>query len=52
MPLSFCAHWADYSAGAEDAAVDGNMEFQSMDLSYMGVQSIWMDDVGRYRSAM
>ncbi|OIW33927.1 hypothetical protein CONLIGDRAFT_201545 [Coniochaeta ligniaria NRRL 30616] len=33
-------------AGAEDAAADGGMMSHPLDVSYMGVYSIWMNDLG------
>ncbi|KZL84616.1 wd repeat domain-containing protein [Colletotrichum incanum] len=37
----------DWIADAEDAALDGGMKLSPLDLSYMGVCTIWTDDLGR-----
>lgn len=37
----------DWVAGADEAAYDGGMIYQGMDLSFVGVSSIWFRDLGR-----
>ncbi|KAL2752533.1 hypothetical protein ACRALDRAFT_1077766 [Sodiomyces alcalophilus JCM 7366] len=37
----------DWVAGAEAAAEDGGMKLSPLDLSYMGVATIWANDLGR-----
>ncbi|KPM43478.1 hypothetical protein AK830_g3040 [Neonectria ditissima] len=37
----------DWIASAEDSADDGGLILSSIDLSYMGVHSIWNNDLGR-----
>jgi len=37
----------DWVAGADEAAYDGGMIYQGMDLSFIGVSSIWFRDLGR-----
>ncbi|KAK6210413.1 WD repeat domain-containing protein [Colletotrichum tabaci] len=41
----------DWVADAEDAAFDGGMKLSPLDLSYMGVCTIWTDDLGRKPSS-
>ncbi|GKT53296.1 WD repeat domain-containing protein [Colletotrichum tofieldiae] len=41
----------DWIADAEDAALDGGMKLSPLDLSYMGVCTIWTDDLGRKPSS-
>ncbi|KAJ1335417.1 SEA/GATOR complex protein SEA4/MIOS [Microdochium nivale] len=38
----------DWVAGADEAAYDGGMIYQGIDLSFVGVSSIWFHDLGRY----
>jgi len=37
---------ADQSLGAEEAASDDGMISGILDLSYMGVYTVWMNDLG------
>ena len=40
----------DKVTDAADACEDGSLVLSSMDLSYLGVRSIWMNDLGEWVS--
>lgn len=47
MMCSNSSKIADSSSGAEEACEDGGMMSHPLDLSYLGVNTIWMNNLGR-----